>query len=394
MLEESARLGPSKEDDKEAKMLNRIVRWTDEGIEYEGDPRQVEQVIRDLGLRGCKAVSTPGVRQVFEQIQGDQDLAAGKQRPYRALAARTNYLAADRPDTQYAAKEICRWMAAPTEQGLVALKRLGRYLEHQPRVVYKYRWQTASPIECYSDTDWAGCPRTRKSTSGGCVMIGGHLIKSWSSTQGPISLSSGEAEFYGVVKAASIALGYAAMVEDLGNPLPVRVWTDSSATIGICSRRGLGRLRHVDTQCLWVQQRVRDGDFELRKVKGGANPADLFTKHLTSPSRIKDLMTLFSCESRGGRAGSAPKLKEDPSRQGMALLKLEDSALQETVYWDGREFPALKVVHEDGSFSVVPEARDHDLLVLPHLHSELEDTFPQALAVKELSEIAVAHDDL
>ena len=145
-------------------------------------------------------MSTPGVRQAFEQIQGDQDLDAGKQRPYRARAARTNYLAADRPDTQYAAKEICRWMAAPTEQGLVALKRLGRYLEHQPRVVYKYRWQTASQIECYSDTDWAGCPRTRKSTSGGCVMIGGHLIKSWSSTQGPISLSSGEAEFYGDCK--------------------------------------------------------------------------------------------------------------------------------------------------------------------------------------------------
>ena len=286
-LEEGARLGPAPGDDKEARMLNRVIRWTPEGLEYECDPRQIEQVIRDLGLRGSKAVGTPGVRQNFEQVQGDQELPRGKQKPFRALAARSNYLAADRPDVQYAAKEICRWMATPTEQGLVALKRLGRYLEHQPRVVYKYAWQKADRIECYSDTDWAGCIRTRKSTSGGCVMIGSHLIKSWSSTQAPISLSSGEAEFYGVVRAASIALGYAAMMEDLGNPLPVRIWTDSSATIGICSRRGLGRLRHVDTQCLWVQQRVRDLDFELRKVRGEANPADLFTKHLTSPDRIR-----------------------------------------------------------------------------------------------------------
>ena len=74
-------------------------------------------------------------------------------------------------------------------------------------MVFKYTWQKASTLECYSDTDWAGCPKTRKSTSGGCLMLGGHLIKSWSSTQPSISLSSGEAEYYGVVKAAGIALG-------------------------------------------------------------------------------------------------------------------------------------------------------------------------------------------
>ena len=71
-------------------------------------------------------------------------------------------------------------------------------------------------------------------------MLGKHLIKSWSSTQGPVSLSSGEAEFYGVVKAAGVSLGYQALLEDLGVKLPIRVWTDSSATMGICGRQGLG----------------------------------------------------------------------------------------------------------------------------------------------------------
>ena len=381
-LEETARLGPGPEDSKEAKMLNRIVRWTSEGLEYEADPRQIEQVIRDLGLKGCKAVGTPGVRQTFEQIQADKDLDMPKQKPYRGLAARTNYLAADRPYVQYAAKEVCRWMAHPTEQGLVALKRLGRYLEHQPRAVYRYAWQEANCIDCYSDTDWAGCPRTRKSTSGGCIMVGSHLLKSWSGTQGPISLSSGEAEFYGVVRAASAALGYAAMLEDLGHELPVRVWTDSSAAIGICGRRGLGRLRHVDTQCLWVQQRVRDGDFELRKVKGEANPADLFTKHLTSPDRIRSLMGVFACEFRGGRAVSAPKLKEDTVGGG-AILALQP---EETIEWDGDTFPAVTVEYSDGSVMKVPDAKEYDGRVLPHMHEDLEAIFPRALAVEEEAE--------
>ena len=120
-------------------------------------------------------------------------------------------------------------------------------------MVYKYPWQTLDTIDVYSDTDWAGCIRTRKSTSGGCVMLGSHLIKSWSSTKAAISLSSGEAEFYGVVKAAGVELGHTSLLNDIGVVLPLRVWTDSAATIGICGRQGLGKLRHVDTQCLWIQ---------------------------------------------------------------------------------------------------------------------------------------------
>ena len=55
-----------------------------------------------------------------------------------------------------------------------------------------------------------------------------------------------------------MGLGYNALLEDIGIKLPVRVWTDSTATIGICKRQGLGKLRHIDIQCLWIQQRVRD----------------------------------------------------------------------------------------------------------------------------------------
>ena len=84
-------------------------------------------------------------------------------------------------------------------------------------------------------------------------MIGSHLITTWSSTQAAISLSSGEAEFCGVVKASGIGLGYEALMEDLGWRFDSRIWTDSIATIGICGRAGLGKLRHIDTRALWLQ---------------------------------------------------------------------------------------------------------------------------------------------
>ena len=166
---------------------------------------------------------------------------------FRGLAARANYLAADRPDTQLAAKEICRWMHAPTELSVAALKKLARFLIGRPRLVYHYPWQESCSVDVFSDTDWAGCVRTRKSTTGGCLMIGKHLIKSWSSTQPSQILSSGEAEMVGVTKAAAAALGFRSLLADFGAHWPIRVWTDSSASIGMCTRQGIGKVRHMDT---------------------------------------------------------------------------------------------------------------------------------------------------
>ena len=101
------------------------------------------------------------------------------------MAARANYLAADRPDVQYAVKEVCRRMAKPAKSDWQKLVRLARYLKGAPRLVWEYRWQLGGdgiPPSGYSDSDWAGDGRTGKSTSGGVVMRGLHLIKSWSRT--------------------------------------------------------------------------------------------------------------------------------------------------------------------------------------------------------------------
>ena len=158
---------------------------------------------------------------------------------FRGLATRSNYLAADRSDCANAANEACRWTSLPTELGLQGLKRMARFLVGRPRLVWHYRWQDVAHFDVHSDTDWVGFQKTRKSTSGGCVVVGAHLIKAWSSTQPNIALSSGEAEVVGVTKACAITLGYRSLLTDLGLHMPGRVWTVSSAAIGICKRQGL-----------------------------------------------------------------------------------------------------------------------------------------------------------
>ena len=158
-----------------------------------------------------------------QQIEDEVTLVGAELTRFRGIAARANYLAADRPDMQYASKEICRHMSAPTCVSMLALKRLCRYLLGCRRLVYRFEWQTADTLDCYSDTDWSGCGRTRRSTSGGCLMLGSHTLKTWSSTQPSVTLSSGEAEFYGVVRAAGAALGHQSLLRDLDCEVPARV---------------------------------------------------------------------------------------------------------------------------------------------------------------------------
>ena len=151
-------------------------------------------------------------------------------------------------------------------------------------------------------------------------MIGGHLIKSWSSIQPSITMSSGEAEMVGVTKAAAAALGFRSLMADLGLDWPVRVWTDSTASIGMCSRQGLGKVRHLDVQIMWIQQRVRNHDIDLYKVLGEENPADLMTKAGIPFDRIAHLIRLMGCEFQDGRPGSAPTLRTEGGTKAFAVL--------------------------------------------------------------------------
>ena len=86
-------------------------------------------------------------------------------------------------------------MARPTVSDWKQIKRAARYLAGAPRYVQQYEWQDYDGhMDAYADSDWAGDKVTRKSTNGGLIMLGNHMIKSWSSSQPVIALSSGEAE--------------------------------------------------------------------------------------------------------------------------------------------------------------------------------------------------------
>ena len=158
---------------------------------------------------------------------------------YRALAATANFLSIDRGDIVYNAKELTHHMATPT----TTVVRLGRYLKIKPRVQLWYKFQeTPCQLETFSDTDWAGCRRTRCSSTGGYIVAGSHLTKMWCKTKAAVH---------------------------------------RKPNCSIVARRGLGKLRHLNTNYFWIQEKAAKGDLNFKKVAGVDNGADLFTKTLS-----------------------------------------------------------------------------------------------------------------
>ena len=171
-------------------------------------------------------------------------------------------------------------MSKPTAGSMAKIKRLARYLLEYPRTILKFYsgGDGRSRIEVYSDSDWAGCTRTRESTMGGIMVVDGGVMKTWSSTQATVAQSSGEAEYYAMVRAAAEGIGMQSIMKEMGWDAEIKVWADSSAAKSIASRIGLGKIRHMEVKFLWLQEAVKAKRVEVRKVAGNLNPADVLTK--------------------------------------------------------------------------------------------------------------------
>eukprot|EP00974_Lingulodinium_polyedra_P121539 11179382-Lingulodinium_polyedra.AAC.1 len=219
-----------------------------------------------------------------------QELDREEIKAYRKLAARLNFMAQDNPVIQYAAKEACRGMAKPTSGDFARVKKLVRFIVGIVTVEWEYPWQEeweALNLKVFTDSDWAGCLKTRRSTSGGLAMVGRHPVKTWSATQSVVATSSAEAELYSAAEGASRGLGVQTMLREMGVNAVLLVSTDSSSAKAFASTRGLGRMRHLEVKDLWLQGLVKNGRVKLQKVRGDLNPADVMTKYLDRVSCAK-----------------------------------------------------------------------------------------------------------
>jgi hypothetical protein len=195
-------MGDDESDTKEIVILNRIVKWTKLGIEYEADPKHRRIILEYFGLDrdSRRVLSSNGDKEDKWEPGDDEVLDRGEAKLFRGMAARLNFLSLDCPNLQFAVKQCSKEMSRPVRGSWKRLKKVARYLVGVEKVVWEFAFQDEARY-CWvcSDSDWGGDRKDRKSTSGGVWMLGDHCIKTWSATQGPYALSSAEAEFYAMV---------------------------------------------------------------------------------------------------------------------------------------------------------------------------------------------------
>jgi hypothetical protein len=193
------------------------------------------------------------------------------------------YLTITRPELAYTVQQICLHMHDPRECHEALIKRALRYVRGTTGLGI---WLTASSslsLRAYTDADWAGCPDTRRSTSGFCVYLGDSLI-SWSSKrQAIVSRSSAEAEYRGVANAVAECIWLRQLLGEL--LCPVR-----SATLVFCDNISAvylsanpvhhRRTKHVEQDVHFVRERVALGDIRVLHVPTRQQLADVMTKGL------------------------------------------------------------------------------------------------------------------
>ena len=278
-------IGRDQGDKHEERYLNRILRWTtDNFLSVEGDPKHAEILLKEWGFSESKATKVPTTKEIVEGLGAGDEVMGAEQTKMRRAIARINYMAQDRPDLSYTARELSRHMATPREGLRRGLDQVLRYLRGQPRCVQT--WKASIPEEGYqlkvfSDSDWANDKDTRKSVSGGFVMLGPVVMTHWSKTQTTVALSSAEAEFNGVVKGLIEGVSIFNLAEELWRQaLHFIMNTDASACKGMLLRTGVGKLKHLSTKQLWAQGAVAAFRVQVTKVPRSINSADAFTHPL------------------------------------------------------------------------------------------------------------------
>uniref|UniRef100_A0ACD5YWM8 Uncharacterized protein n=1 Tax=Avena sativa TaxID=4498 RepID=A0ACD5YWM8_AVESA len=241
------------------------------------------EILDRAGMVNCHPISTP--------IDISSKLSAQSGKPfadpslYRSLAGALRYLTLTRPDLQYAVQQVCLFMHAPTDTHFQLIKRILRYVQGTSHFGLQLFRQSGCDLVAYSDADWAGCPDTRKSTSGFGIFLGSNLV-SWSSKrQHIVSRSSAEAEYRSVANTVAESCWLRQLLLELHQP-------PSKATVVYCDNISVvylssnpvqhQRTKHVEIDLHFVRDRVQLGEARVLHVPTSSQYADIFTKGLPS----------------------------------------------------------------------------------------------------------------
>ena len=164
-------------------------------------------------MLGAAPIDTPMERGL--KLSGKGDLLKDPSH-YRRLVGRLIYLTVSRPDITYSVHVLSRFMHQPCKLHMEAALRVVRYLKNALGQGLFFSSNSDFRLRAYCDSDWAGCPITRRSTTGYCVFLSPSLVSWRSKCQKTVSFSSTEAKYRAMTGACCELTWLRYLLKDLG----------------------------------------------------------------------------------------------------------------------------------------------------------------------------------
>ncbi|KAL0299968.1 UNVERIFIED_CONTAM: Secreted RxLR effector protein [Sesamum angustifolium] len=210
--------------------------------------------------------------------------------PYASVVGSLMYVqVCTRPDIAFAVGMLGRYQSNPGIEHWKAAKKVMRYLQGTKDLQLIYKHTENLEVVGYSDSDFAGCLDTRKSTSGYIFLLANGAI-SWKSTKQTITASSTmEAEFVACYEATSQALWLRHFITGLKIVdsifRPIQIFCDNSAAVFFSKNNKSGsRNKHIDIKYLVVREKVNKKEIVIQHIRTELMVADPMTKALPANS--------------------------------------------------------------------------------------------------------------
>ncbi|XP_024011200.1 uncharacterized protein LOC112086480 [Eutrema salsugineum] len=255
-------------------------RFHSEGL-FLSQQKYAEDLLAIAGMTDCSPMPTPLPIQL-DRVPHQNELFSNPTY-FRSLAGKLQYLTLTRPDIQFAVNYVCQKMHSPTISDFMLLKRILRYIKGTVTMGINFNKGTDCVMRVYSDSDWAGCKETRRSTGGFCTFLGNNII-SWSSKKQPtVSKSSTESEYRTMSEAASEVTWLSSLLKEIGVSIPAtpELFCDNLSAVRLTANPTFhGRTKHFELDHHYVRERVALGSLIVNHIPSPQQLADVFTKSL------------------------------------------------------------------------------------------------------------------
>jgi hypothetical protein len=281
--------GPFKPGDSFVHLKRKRV-ITNDGLWITPGDAHLKKLLELTGLHWSSTGRDTPQTKDLSSIQEAEPLSPEDGTLFRSITGILMYLANDRPDVQYTVNELACAMAKPSRQALEAAKHLVRYLLKTKDfgIFFSNTWEDTDQPTVWTDTVTGQGTSRRDVQELRSMHLCDCLLYSYTRRHTVVAQSSAEAELYATASGVSEGILLRKVLAFFGYTVGLQTITDSSANNAVSHRLGVGKIRHLETKVLWLQDLVYDGRLVMRWIRGQQNPADLGTKVLQK-KRIQEL---------------------------------------------------------------------------------------------------------